>query len=245
MVQGQSDFPLLTRSRKISPRLLHILKTIDTAAVVKRKQTGTASAQLDKTKLRTLQEASELILERDDPEFVMVMHRLAVVYHSWDSYDEAETLYRRALGTAEKVFTGPNLELGLLLNNLARVLYDQSKLEQAEEMYLRALDVLQSAVGPEHPKLATPRRNLAKLYLQQDKPELAQRLYKGSVALMEKALGPDIPKVFKSRKKLNRILKVSAIETIGLCPMCTEVITGIQAWENFEGKPIHTACKPK
>ena len=245
MAQGESDFPLLTRSRKISPRVLNILKTINTAAAVKGKHTGRISAQLDKDKLRTLQDASEQILERDDPEFVMVTHRLAVVYHSWDNYDEAETLYRRALETADRIYTGPNLELGLLLNNFARVLYDQKKLAQAEEMYLRAIEVLEMAVGREHHKLATPRRNLARLYEEQQKSELAQKLYKGSVAPAEKVLGAVLSNVVKTRKKFSRILKGTAIQTIGICPICTDVITGNQAWENFDGKPTHTACKPK
>ena len=201
MVQGQSDFPVLSRSRKFSPELLRILQRVDTESARRTPATSGAQIELNEVTLQTLPEILERALGRDHPEFAKALHRLAVLYHARDNLGKAEILYRRALDTAESAFNEPTLELGLILNNLGRLLYDQKKFAEAEELYLRSLGVLQEALGPEHSKLATPLRNLANLYWDQGKREMAEKLFGDSIAFLEKALGPGHPKVIKARKK--------------------------------------------
>lgn len=203
MVQGQEEFPVLTRSRRVSPEILRVLQRIDTGSGAQTSRAGRSPTQLDELTMRTLPEIVERAVGADHPEFAKILHRLAVSYHARGNPQKAEFLYRRALHTAERAFSEPNLELGLIMNNLGRVLYDQKKFSEAERFYERSLVVLHEALGEaEHPKLATPLSNLASLYLDQEKWELAEEFYGRSITILEKALGPEHPKVAKTRKKL-------------------------------------------
>ncbi len=203
MVQGQNpDFPVLTRSRRVSPQILQVLQRIDTGGARRTRATSRAQSKLDEATLRTFPEMAEQALGPDHPEFAKVLHRLAVLYHARGNLVKAEFLYRRAWATAEIAFSEPDLELALILNNLGRLLYEQKKSSEAERLYQRSIRVIQDALGPEHPKLATPLSNLASLYWDQGRRELAQSLYKQSIAILEKTFGPEHPKVVKARKKL-------------------------------------------
>jgi len=200
-VQGQ-DFPVLTRSQRVSAEALQALQRVDTGDAPEVKRTGRSRAPLDEATLRTLPETVERTLGEDHPESAKVLHRLAVLYHSKEKLEKAESCYRRALATAERAFSKPHPELGLILNNLGRLLYDQKKLAEVEKLYQRSLEVLRAALGPEHVKVATPMSNLANLYMDQGKRELAESLYGDSITILEKTLGPEHPKVTKARKKL-------------------------------------------
>ena len=166
-MQGQlEDFPVLTRSRRVSPKVLTLLKRIDTMVVRRTKATEAALTEIQKTELAALPQVVEEICGPDHPELAKVLHMLAVLYHSVYDLGKAESLYRNALACAERAFHEPNLELALIRNNLGRVLHDQKRLVEAEEFYQQSLQVLHEAVGWDHPKLATPMSNLADLYME-------------------------------------------------------------------------------
>lgn len=165
MIQDE-DFPLLTRSRKVSPKLLTLLKSIDTVVAGRTKATEALLTEIQETELASLPRVVEETCGPDHPELAKVLHKLAILYHCWYRFEKSEALYRNALLCTERAFPEPNLELGLLLNNLGRLLYDQKKLAEAEEFYKRSLQVLQKAVGSDHPKLRTPMSNLADIYME-------------------------------------------------------------------------------
>ena len=203
MVQGV-EFPVLTRSRRVSPEILDMLRSIDTGAGKRSRVSARLLTRLDELTMQTLPEIVERALGTDHPEFAIMLHRLAVLYHSRDNLEKAEFLYRRALDTAARAFEAPEMEWGLMMNNLGRLLYDQKKLAEAERLYQRGLGILQESLGTEHPKLATPLINLAKLYLDQGKQELAENLYADSITILVKAYGPDHPKVLRARNRIAR-----------------------------------------
>src|ERR1041385_3959485 len=155
------EFPTLMRSRRISPAILQFLEMIKTGGSDRMGPSSRLSEQIDQATLQTLPEIVEEALGPDHPEFVKVLHRLAVLYHSRDNIEKAEFLYRRALDTAEKAFSEPNEEWALTMNNLGRLLHDSQRLAEAERLYRQALDALEKTLGPEHRKLATPMSNLA------------------------------------------------------------------------------------
>ena len=198
------EFPVLTRSRRVSPEILDMLRSIDTGAGKRSLVSARLLTRLDELTMQTLPEIVERALGQDHPEFAIMLHRLAVLYHSRDNLEKAEFLYRRALDTAERAFEAPEMEWGLMMNNLGRLLYDQKKLAEAERLYQRGLGILQESLGTEHPKLATPLINLAKLYLDQGKQELAENLYADSITILVKAYGPDHPKVLRARNRIAR-----------------------------------------
>jgi len=209
MIQDE-DFPVLTRSRRVSPKILTILKRIDTIIVRRTKATEALLTEIQETELAALPQVVEEVCGPNHPELVKVLHLLAVFYHSLYTLGKAESLYRNALACAERAFPEPNLELGLILNNLGRLLYDQKKLTEAEELYRQSLLVLQKAVGPDHPKLGTPMNNLANLYMDLGKLELAKSLQRDSITILEKALGPTHRKVVKAKKRLSHLMQVDA-----------------------------------
>ena len=209
MIQDE-DFPVLTRSRRVSPKILTILKRIDTIIVRRTKATEALLTEIQETELAALPQVVEEVCGPNHPELVKVLHLLAVFYHSLYTLGKAESLYRSALACAERAFPEPNLELGLILNNLGRLLYDQKKLAEAEELYRQSLLVLQKAVGPDHPKLGTPMNNLANLYMDRGELELSKSLQRDSITILEKALGPTHRKVVKAKKRLSHLMQVDA-----------------------------------
>src|SRR3990170_2106725 len=154
------EFPVLTRSRRVSPEILEFLRSIDTGSAKRSRVSARALTKLDEVTVQTLPEIAERALGVDHPELAKALHRLAVLYHSRDNLEKAEFLYRRALDMAERAFGEPNIEWGLMMNNFGRVLYDQKKFTEAEGIYKQAINLLRLAIGPKHRKLATPLSNL-------------------------------------------------------------------------------------
>ena len=202
------DFPVLSRSRRIAPKILTILKQIDTMIVRRTKATEEALTEIQKTELAALPRIVEETCGPNHPELAKVLHMLAVLYHSRYDLEKAESLYRNALACAERAFHGPNLEFGLILNNLGRLLHDQKRLVAAEEFYQQSLQVLHAAVGSDHPKLATPMSNLADLYMELGKLERSKTLRLDSIAILEKALGPNHRKVVQAKRKLSVLMQM-------------------------------------
>lgn len=207
MPRGE-DFPLLTRSRRVSPKILTILKSIDTIVLRRTKATEAALTEIQETELALLPQVAEETCGPNHPELVKVLHKLAILYHCWYRLEKSESLYRNALACAERAFPEPSLELGIILNNLGRLLQDQKKFAEAETLYQRSLETVREAVGPAHPKLGTPLGNLASLYRELGEFELSKSLQQDSIAILEKALGPTHRKVVKAKQRLSHLRQV-------------------------------------
>ncbi|MBI2819991.1 MAG: tetratricopeptide repeat protein [Acidobacteria bacterium] len=186
----------------IPTEIIRVLQRIDIGSLSVRKTVSRELSQLDEKTLLTLPEIVERALGVDHPELAKALHRLAVLYHSRDNMEKAEFLYRRALDTAERAFSEPNMEWGLMMNNFGRALYDQKKFTEAEVIYKQAINLLRLAIGPKHRKLATPLSNLGNLYRDQNQWELAESMYQSSIVIMVEALGPLHPRVVRAREKL-------------------------------------------
>ena len=209
MIQGE-DFPVLTRSRRISPKVLTILQRVDTLVARRTKAMVTALSEISGTELASLPQMAEEVCGSDHPELAKVLHLLAVFYHSTYKLDKAETLYRNALTCAEKAFPEPNLELGLILNNFGRLLHEQRRLPVAQELYERALHVLRQAVGPDHRKLGTPMSNLAELYRESGNLTLSRALLQELIPILQNAHGPDHRRVVKAKEKLSLLTQLQS-----------------------------------
>jgi Tfp pilus assembly protein PilF len=197
-----NEFPVLTRSRRISPKVLTILNRVNTLVVRRTKVTEELLAELGETELASLPQAVEQTCGPNHPELAKVLHKIAVLYHASYTPTKAQVAYQKALACAEKAFPLPSLEMGLLLNNYGRLLHEQRNLPEAEELYARSLEILKQAVGPEHRKLATPLSNLADLYMEQGKLDASRTLLRAMVAILERNLGPNHRKVAKARDRL-------------------------------------------
>jgi len=207
MIQDK-DFPVLTNSQRISPKVLAILKRVDTMIVRRTKATETALTEIEETELASIPQVVEEACGPDHPELAKVLHKVAVIYHSCDNLGKAESLYRNALASAERAFHEPNQELGLILSNLGRLLQDQKKFSEAEACYKRSLEILQKAVGSDHLKLGTPMSNLANLYMDLGKLGLSKTLQQDLIAILEKGLGPKHRKVVKAKQRLSLLIQM-------------------------------------
>ena len=209
MIQGE-EFPVLTKSRRISPKVLTALQRLDTLIARRPKASVAVLTEISETELASLPQVAEEVCGSDHPELAKVLHTLAVFYHSTYNLDKAETLYRSSLLCAEKAFPEPTLELGLILNNFGRLLHEQRKFPEAQELYERSLQVLRQAVGPDHPKLGTPMSNLAELYRESGNLTLSRSLLQDLIPLLEKAHGPDHRRVVKAREQLSLLTQLES-----------------------------------
>jgi len=63
------------------------------------------------------------------------MNNLAMVLKDQGKYEQAEEMYRQALGLSETVVGKEHPDILTSMNNLAIALRNQGKYEQAEEMF--------------------------------------------------------------------------------------------------------------
>jgi tetratricopeptide (TPR) repeat protein len=204
------DFPVLTRSRRVSPKVLETLQRIDTFLARRTKAMQAVLSKVTETELASLPQLAEEVCGPDHPELAKVLHKLAIFYHSTYDLEKAETLYRNSLSCAEKAFPEPTLEFGLILNNLGRLLHEQKKFPEAQELYERSLRVLRQAVGPDHPKLGTPMSNLSELYRESGNLTLSRGLLEDLIPILEKAHGPDHRRVVKAKQQLSLLMQLES-----------------------------------
>ncbi|TFH47271.1 MAG: tetratricopeptide repeat protein [ANME-2 cluster archaeon] len=147
---------------------------------------------------------SELIIEWDleFQEAARLLNNTGFYIYKRARFEEAESLFNRALDISEKVLESDHPDVANILNNLANLYKDLGKYENAELLYTRALDIREKALGLDHPEVATILNNLAVLYHQQGKYEDAEPLHNRALNIREKALGPDHPKVANSLNNL-------------------------------------------
>ena len=205
------EFPVLTQTRRVPSVVLQFLETIRQGGSNRILISSVLASQLDSATLQTLPELVERELGSGHPEYVKVLHRIAVLYHARNDTEQAQACYRRALDAAPVAFQKPTEEWGLILNNLGRLLYDGHRLGEAEQLYCQSRDMLQQALGLEHPKLATPMSNLAKLYAAQGRVEIAERFYRDAIRILEKAHGANHPAVARALERLAKHRKAIAV----------------------------------
>ncbi len=122
-----------------------------------------------------------------------LLNQAAVFLSEQARYVEAEPLYKRALGTRERVLGAKHPSTALSLNNLAFLYYSQGRYEEAESLYKRALGIRERALGSEHSDTAVSLNTLALLYYSQGRYAEAESLYKRSLGIRECALGEEHP----------------------------------------------------
>src|SRR5262245_31685064 len=134
-------------------------------------------------------------------------HAVALTYlgHAYavqGKHPEAERLFNRALGIAEKALGSSHATVGKIRSNLAFAYRAQDKHADAEAQFKRALAIEEQASGAEHPDLANTLINLADTQQLQKKFAEAEGLFKRALTLKEKALGASHPDVASPLIKL-------------------------------------------
>ncbi len=128
-------------------------------------------------------------------ELLKVLRKAADYLRERAQYEQAESLYQRALRIWKQPLGPEHPQVAHALFGLASLYSEQGKYEQAEPLYQRALHIWEQPLGPEHPEMARPLNGLANLYSGQGKYEQAEPLYQRALAIDEQAYGPQHPDV--------------------------------------------------
>jgi tetratricopeptide (TPR) repeat protein len=110
-------------------------------------------------------------------------------------YQQAETLYLRALSMHEQMLGNEHPQVAFPLNGLADLYREQGQYEQAEPLYQRALCLWEQTPGSQEFEIPSPLNNLAILYQEQGRYEQAEQLLLRDLALDEQRFGPEHAKI--------------------------------------------------
>ena len=145
-------------------------------------------------------EAEELLLAAlvradrfppDDLRRVTTLTTLAELARVQSRPEDAETLYREALATAERALGPVHLDLAPLLTTLAELYAGQGLPAEAAPVYERAVVLLEASLGRYHLDVATALAGLASAYYQQGYHAEAVPLYERSLEVLAVMLEPD------------------------------------------------------
>ena len=102
---------------------------------------STAAARLE----AALREAQ--LFSPSDPRLARTLNNLGGIYETQGRYSEAESVYRRSLGIAEKVLGSDHPDVGTALNNLANLYQAQGRFAEAGLLHQRSLSIREKALG--------------------------------------------------------------------------------------------------
>lgn len=110
-------------------------------------------------------------------------------------FSEADSLYLRALSTAERVFGPDHVAVAEILDRLVQLYRMISRDAEAKLLAERAVAIAEGALGPDHPLVAEYLDRLGLIEYWLDHNDLAEVHYKRAITIAEKSLGPDHPQV--------------------------------------------------
>lgn len=135
--------------------------------------------------LRTVQIAHR----PDEPEVAIAQTELAALYHAYGKYADAEALYKRVLGTKEKLVGRDHPDVARALVLLASLYETQQRYGEAEPLLKRAVDIVERTLGRDHPMAAHTLERLAWLYRQEGRRAEAAALLERALVIREVAFG--------------------------------------------------------
>jgi tetratricopeptide (TPR) repeat protein len=145
----------------------------------------------------------ERVCAGGDPAVAADAAALGAILEGLERWEEAEALYRRALGIWEA--EADAYEIAMTLNGLAAVVRFSGRPHDAEPLFERALELLENFRGVGHPDTATVRNNLAMLYNATGRAKAALPLLATALADLETVVGPEHPATRDVRANRDRV----------------------------------------
>lgn len=136
-----------------------------------------------------------------------LLNKVAWYLHDRARYEEAEPLYRRALGIYEQQLGGEHPDTATSLSCLAALYYELGRIEEAELLFRRVLVICEQALGPEHPGTASSLFWLALIHQGRRQYEQARPLYERALAIYERVLGSRHPDTISWRGHYESLLR--------------------------------------
>ena len=114
--------------------------------------------------------------------------------HAQGRLQEAESLYRDLLETAERASVPDSLYVGSQLNTLGCFLAEVGRYEEAEPLLRRALALFEEGLGACDPSVASgPMDSLADLYRRRGRLAESEMLHQQALKICEKTMGSEHP----------------------------------------------------
>jgi eukaryotic-like serine/threonine-protein kinase len=120
-------------------------------------------------------------------------------------YDEAESLYRRALSIDRANYSGNHPAIAQDLINLADIAQQLGHYDEAEKDNRQALQITQAWYGTEHPDTARQMAHLASSLYFLGREDEAEHLLRDSLAIEERIYGPNDPHIAYTLNALSPI----------------------------------------
>ena len=142
-----------TRSEAISGFLRDMLSSVDPEKAQGR----------EVTVREALEEGAERVGQSfaDQPAVrAAVRDTIGKTYESLGWYEEAESLYRRALAIRENTHGAEHPQVAVVINNLAVLCSSQGNRDEAKKLYRQALSIYEKTCGGDHPNAVACRENL-------------------------------------------------------------------------------------
>jgi len=127
----------------------------------------------------------------NDPFLGYLRHLMGMSNEALGRFQEAETLYRRAIIARETAFGPEHPLVAQSLEGLASVYRQMGRYAEAEPVLRRVLAIRKKEVGDEHPDVARTYNSLAGINRDLGRYTEAESLYKRALSIREKSLGPN------------------------------------------------------
>jgi tetratricopeptide (TPR) repeat protein len=122
---------------------------------------------------------------------VQAANNLAVLYKYTARFDEAETLYRRALAIVDARRGPDHVDAATLWHNLAGLDHSRGRHAQAEPAARRGVEIRTRALGPAHPDVAADNAALGAILDALGRLDEAEQLLRGALQTFTALLGAD------------------------------------------------------
>ncbi len=120
---------------------------------------------------------------------------LGTIHRELGLYPEADTLLRRGVAVAERLYGPDHPEVAARLTDLGTVLKELGELAPAESVLERAVAIRRRALGAGHVDVATSMGELASVLVHAGRYERAESLYRAVMAVDIERYGRDSPEV--------------------------------------------------
>ena len=187
-------------SRSVTSELLAVLLAIGGTGQLLPVNATSQPSKATYSDLRQFNENSQVL---DNPtEHASELNQQATERYQEGRYNEAETLFLRALEIYREQSRENHPDAAISLNNLAELYRTQGRYREAEPRFLQALAILREQLGERHPLVATNLNNLAELYRAQARYGEAEPYFLEALEIYQTQLGENHPNVATSLNNL-------------------------------------------
>ena len=160
---------------------------------------------------RSAVHVSEQEFGGQDSRHATSLNQLAVIAQIMGKYEEAHSLFGRALGIWQQHPERERLNLAIGLSNMANLLRAKGQYAEAESLCLQALHIEQTEIGLDNPTVAETLYGLAAIYASQGRYAEAESSFKRTLEIQRKTVGPDHPSLARTLSDLVLSITLSAV----------------------------------